>query len=636
MKSEDGKYQSTKGIWLSHNNNRLILDVEGTDSRERNLLNHNLSNESKLSLFSLVIADVFIINIWYHDIGRYNATNMNLLTTIFELNLQLYQSNNINKKRLIFIIKDYSKDNTSLDILQSILLTDINKIWNNINKPKKYTDYDVNTFFDISFHTTSHMILDDNSYNDDINKLKSLIDNLDIKSQIPIDGLDIYMDNLWKDINNNKDLNLPSQREIVSSYRCQEIYNNSLSLFESSLLQYQNGKLINNFKDTMIQLLDNTLLDYNKYASRYDNNIRDSNKVKLIDSCHKLIKDILTDQIYIINKDYISNFNNRMDTTFSSIDYNFQESAMDIYNSYIDSYDLTIDSLLIPNTNWSFSNMRTDLVNSYDNIFEQYRDKQITLILDNTYKIIKEIYIDDILNEAKDDMWIKIREKYITEIDKVDNDTIKFLNSLNINTDSIKAEYNNKKIHIIKNKVTLQIKQLSHMIEKRFNNSFRSKYMTVDKLDNLFNKGKTEAKKLINLFSIFRLDQRYDKSYYTDDDIPEDLILMEKIQCQNIINIFDHWADSIYIQVKQERDYNNRLYTIPNSIWLVIFFLGFNELLWLFGNPMLLVLSVILLSIYLSISQLYGGPVKYSEDQLNYIINKVKDYYNSYTKKDST
>jgi hypothetical protein len=46
--------------------------------------------ERMISLFALAIADVLIINMWTHDVGRYDACNYGMLKDIFEVNLRLF------------------------------------------------------------------------------------------------------------------------------------------------------------------------------------------------------------------------------------------------------------------------------------------------------------------------------------------------------------------------------------------------------------------------------------------------------------------------------------------------------------------------------------------------------------------
>jgi hypothetical protein len=46
--------------------------------------------------------------------------------------------------------------------------------------------------------------------------------------KVPHDGLHLYMKNTWQTIKEQKELNLPDQREIVATYRCNEIKGEAL------------------------------------------------------------------------------------------------------------------------------------------------------------------------------------------------------------------------------------------------------------------------------------------------------------------------------------------------------------------------------------------------------------------------
>lgn len=98
--SESERRQTTKGIWLSKNkrehvdggaqkmaDNILIMDVEGTDGRERG---EDQDFERKAALFALATSEVLIINIWEHQVGLYQGANMGLLKVVFEVNLELF------------------------------------------------------------------------------------------------------------------------------------------------------------------------------------------------------------------------------------------------------------------------------------------------------------------------------------------------------------------------------------------------------------------------------------------------------------------------------------------------------------------------------------------------------------------
>lgn len=105
--SETERRQTTKGIWLSKNkrlelrkdrdpqakmaDNILVMDVEGTDGRERG---EDQDFERKSALFALATSEVLIVNIWEHQVGLYQGANMGLLKTVFEVNLELFLKDN--------------------------------------------------------------------------------------------------------------------------------------------------------------------------------------------------------------------------------------------------------------------------------------------------------------------------------------------------------------------------------------------------------------------------------------------------------------------------------------------------------------------------------------------------------------
>ena len=45
---------------------------------------------------------------------------------------------------------------------------------------------------------------------------------------MPIDGLSIFIEQTWEVIRNQKELNLPDQKEMVANYRCNEIKQEAL------------------------------------------------------------------------------------------------------------------------------------------------------------------------------------------------------------------------------------------------------------------------------------------------------------------------------------------------------------------------------------------------------------------------
>lgn len=63
----------------------------------------------------------------------------------------------------------------------------------------------------------------------------SLFLNDSEQKNIPLDGLHVYIDKSWDSIKDQKELNLPDQREMVANYRCIELKEEALEQIKDDL-----------------------------------------------------------------------------------------------------------------------------------------------------------------------------------------------------------------------------------------------------------------------------------------------------------------------------------------------------------------------------------------------------------------
>ncbi|RSL50256.1 SEY1-like protein [Fusarium duplospermum] len=251
--SETERRQTTKGIWMSKNkreesagtkmaDNILVMDVEGTDGRERG---EDQDFERKSALFALATSEVLILNIWEHQVGLYQGANMGLLKTVFEVNLQLFLKDKQSTPRslLFFVIRDHL-GTTPLGNLRTTLIQDLTKIWSSISKPHGLEGSRIEDYFDFGFAALPHKILQADKFTEEVQKLGSrftaghrhgkpgLHGDQELEGglflpeyhrRIPADGFSVYAEGIWDQIVNNKDLDLPTQQELLAQFRCDEI-----------------------------------------------------------------------------------------------------------------------------------------------------------------------------------------------------------------------------------------------------------------------------------------------------------------------------------------------------------------------------------------------------------------------------
>jgi len=301
MDQEKGRTQTTKGIWLSYHSGEklVILDVEGTDSKERGA--DHVSFERKSGLFSLALAEVLLVNLWMHDIGRYEAANYGLLRAVFELNLQLFSKNRNVMTTLMFVIRDYNPRTTPMESLRQTLMDDLSKIWSEMSKPEEFGDVGFVDFFRIVVHTLPHYEYQFEQWEGAVENLKicfsrnneeALVGKSYAKA-VPADGFAYYATGLWDEIIHNKDVDLPGQMQMLASFRCSEFKDNALEQVKSSLSSLEEEVGTTSFVRRLEGVLQAAFTLYDESCKMYDHTVRANVRVTLGLDMEKVLQSVM-------------------------------------------------------------------------------------------------------------------------------------------------------------------------------------------------------------------------------------------------------------------------------------------------------------------------------------------------------
>eukprot|EP00388_Colpodella_angusta_P044211 GDKK01062096.1.p1 GENE.GDKK01062096.1~~GDKK01062096.1.p1 ORF type:complete len:802 (+),score=223.34 GDKK01062096.1:26-2407(+) len=288
MHAASGRSQTTKGLWMAADKKSeaqkkiLVMDVEGTDSRERGEDRHTF--EHRASLFALAVADLLVMNVWNHDVGRYGATNMGVLKTVFKVNLELFHSaadtasNPPPRTTILFVIRDFDGE-TPLHFLEKTLLEDVFKIWGEIKKPLGLETLSVNKLFE--FKSVGLAKATSAATKEEFQRgVESLRDSMvkywlppRYSRNIPADGLGPFISSVWKAILESSDLDIPSQRRLLAEYRCEEIKMQVLQKiipqFEALKVEVADGDVAD-VGSRVNDLFSTAIYDFDLVAVRYD------------------------------------------------------------------------------------------------------------------------------------------------------------------------------------------------------------------------------------------------------------------------------------------------------------------------------------------------------------------------------
>ena len=366
--------------------NILVMDVEGTDGRERG---EDQDFERKSSLFALATSEVLMINIWEHQVGLYQGANMGLLKTVFEVNLQLFLKDKKSTSRslLYFVIRDFL-GTTPLQNLRNTLMQDMARIWTSLSKPQGLEKSSIDDYFDFAFTALPHKMYQPEQFKAEIAKMATRFreghrdrrkDALlgefeggiflpEYHRRIPADGFSHYAEGVWDQIVNNKDLDLPTQQELLAQFRCDEIMREVLVAFDEAIapLETQQAdatrmgrpEIIAGLGTTMKEARTFTIKNFETEAGRYHKGVYQRKRTELENKIDTRLKALFTGQLSAAHKDGLQQFSDAVSGAVKagqkrSASYDFAEIVKEQKKIALEKFDLCGKEATIEGLPWS-------------------------------------------------------------------------------------------------------------------------------------------------------------------------------------------------------------------------------------------------------------------------------------------
>ena len=673
---EEKRQQTTKGIWFSHANyiashdetnpktenkkNVYVLDVEGVDGREKA---DDKDFERKSALFALATSEVLIVNIFEHQVGLYQGANMELLKTVMEVNLSLFHKQ-AERCLLLFVIRDFT-GLTPLSNLGQSLEADMNRIWADLNKPEECKDSKLVDFFDLKFASISHKHYQPEKFDSDIRKLgddfsnETFFANNRYHKKIPIDAWALYSQQIWEQIENNKDLDLPTQQILVSRFKCNEISTalydeifdkefNELTLPEKDPLE--SCKVFKALRSKCLEL-------YDQQASRYKSAVYLETRKELELKMDLKLKDFQSRILGLLIEKLVT----ELDSAYAALKKskttsNFEETLKYVIDETLDKFETASSQyILVDDSEVSeiyAQNLKVHselLMAKLKDFSDRMRNKESTALVNKLGKKfqikIKEYLIEEV-TQPTDDLWDKVMSQFDQIVEKLLK-TYEYGQGYDF---QLGLKEGNDLLHLkIMKMIWKKYDVLVHdfinedTVSRILRNVFEDKFKFDDKglpivwkdfnqLDSRFNKSKEETLKLLPLLGTMRLsngktvqipkynidendsEQELDSASEIEDDSDPDINtnkfarLLTTKQKAKISKRFKKDADAIYLDAKRSIAANRT--SIPPFMYVLLLVLGWNEFMMILRNPILFVLFIILLTgFYFAYNMQMVGPI---------------------------
>ena len=635
------RQQTTKGIWLCRGMDRnvLVMDVEGTDGRERG---EDQDFERKSALFSLATAECVIVNMWENQVGLFQGANMGLLKTVLDVNLTLFQVGRARagapkeKTLLLFVIRDYI-GTTPLANLESTIRADLQRIWASLTKPEALAGAELGDFFDVSFSALPHKVLQAKEFDEGIAQLqRRFIDRSDPQyvfqteyhKRIPIDGLPHYLESVWEQILQNKDLDLPTQQELLAQFRCDEIAAAAAAAFAAAMTALRSaldaGQVLATLGVDMASHRAEALAVFDKDASRYHRGVYARKRADLLLQLNAVLLPFFLAQLKNLHTQLASAFQQAMQEGTRGASYDFGRLVEEHVAHALAAFDGETQRLVLPDTDWSVSEERMHLE-------EDLRAVARTLRADETQKLAvrleKDIRrhlaepIEAALSEPDAGMWDRVLGVWRDACDRAAALYRERAAHLNTTPDEDAATVG--RLHMVAWRALLDRVQestsetvLASRLRAFFEDRFRYDASGVprvwkpsDDMDDAFVQARDATLALIPLYATMQPETP--PTVAGDEDTPswdEARRVLSERRCAELGRRFRREADAAYVEAK--RGTVSSMTQVPWWMYVVLIVLGWNEAMAVLHSPVYFTLLCMLLaSAYVVWRMNLAGPM---------------------------
>lgn len=600
--------QTTKGILISKDQDKhiLVCDVEGADSAQR--WDGHEPFEQCTALFSLVLSQVIMVNINTQEVGRFTGSNYGVLKVIFENNLKLFKQEG--SKKLIFVLRDYDESENK-DTIVNTIKEDIARIWAEIIKPKEHITSTPDQFFEFEFVFLTNFKWLRQQFDQqcqefrqkfvDPNHPEYLFKHHDINNNVPIDGLYLFMENVWTTIKECKDINLPGQRTLVANLRCTDIKNEIVSSLDGRVKELKEKASKGPYAEFGREgegIVRTALESYDSQTENYEKAVVEEKRKELISGLVQNLHDAFEKQVSTIRKNTVSELSSQLNGIKVNPDNlgNVMEKAKAVQSSVTSQFEDALKNTLIASSDWNTDLVVSEVKQQIDETVSAYREKQLAFILKQKgTQIRRDLEAETIrlFNNLDNDFWVVLDNFYNENVRTAESYVKNMLSdSFELNSDLIQAQIKNLNDDAYKDlesDLKNRFLELQYFMLKKFRNTFGKnennvpinwKTLKPEEIESKY----VHAKKVCN-------DLMQNLKYFNIRKRGEDYLEKKPVLSEREFETVNQRVNEDYeteLADAQRKRAASEMGAIPKWFWGILVFFMYDDVLQWFKSPFIL------------------------------------------------
>lgn len=374
---------TTKGVCAAKaegSETTLVLDIEGADSRSRGRAGKVF--QSRVATLAASLADVIVLNLWYHDIGRLDASGYALLGTVFDEAVKSNTDGATFQSALVFAVRDADDDLDTAE-LQKALMEDAQEIWSGFSSEIALED--VFTVTTVAFPHMRHCKDAFDSVAADFGKMlldpssESYIPKDDFSKGIPADSCAVFARGIWDSQSGTSSGAKGGgaggaggedggEDSLVAAYRCNEAFSEALQIAQSKVDEFatglDEGEKIEGLGAKMDEVMTDAFQVYDDAADEFaDEPIHARKRRELASIVDTSLHGLFLKQIQLLRENALAHF--KSSTSSEDIPSDFAFFTADSL------FSREAEESKRPGSGWTFNTERTDLQNMMQEISTQ-------------------------------------------------------------------------------------------------------------------------------------------------------------------------------------------------------------------------------------------------------------------------
>lgn len=305
------------------------------------------------------------------------------------------------------------------------------------SQPEGLESSQISDFFDMDFTTLPHKLLQPDEFQRQVLELRTRFvkpQNPDFvfkpsyHKRIPADGFAPYLASVWEQVVDNKDLDLPTQQELLAQFRCDEILQAAFTAFEAEVASYRRpieaGQIMDGLGKGMNAGRQTALAAFDTAASRYHQGVYQRKRDELMGKMNSSLSPLFVGQLKNLHREILRDFRSGLASSLKGDNYDFGQLVTSAQQASEERFISAAKQIKLSDTDWSYEDGLSQLKDELKAIADTLRSEETKKMVIQIERAIKKQFapgVEVALNKPSKDMWDKVLKAFTEALTKAES-----------------------------------------------------------------------------------------------------------------------------------------------------------------------------------------------------------------------